>query len=91
MKVQLWREDDKVGEVLFNEDTGNVTADMPDPNDQAQVESVIAAAQDPTTWGTFGSGEMEEIAHDRDPNWFNVQILGKLEGLGYTHRTIEKT
>jgi hypothetical protein len=83
----MWKSDEKVGEVLFNEDTGRAIADMDDPNDQAQVEGVIAAA-DPrsATTGGFGSGGMEEIRHDPVDTWFEREILHRLETLGYSYR-----
>jgi hypothetical protein len=91
MKAQLSKNDAKVGEVLFNEVTGAVTADMEDPNDQAQVESVIAATgSPPATMGGFGSGEMEEITHDPDDTWFGREILQRLESLGFDYRIVEE-
>jgi hypothetical protein len=90
MQVELLRGDESLGVVVFNEDTGAVTADMHDPNDQAQVESVIEAAEPYVATGRFvGSGEMEKISHDSDETWLELQILKKLRSLGYTDRSSE--
>jgi len=92
MKAQLWKNDEKVGEVLFNEDTGRAIADMDDPNDQAQVDSVIEVAEPPqaTMGGFVGAGEMDEITHDPDEPWFKREILQKLESLGFDYRLVEE-
>jgi hypothetical protein len=85
MQVELLRGDESLGVVVFNEDTGAVTADMHDPNDQAQVESVIEAAGPSVTIARRGSGDMQETKHDRDLTWFERQVLRRLEALGYSH------
>jgi hypothetical protein len=92
MKAQLWKNDEKVGEVLFNEDTGRAIADMDDPNDQAQVDSVIELAEPPpaTMGGFVGAGEMDEITQDPDDTWFKREILQKLESLGFDYRIVEE-
>jgi hypothetical protein len=89
MRIELSKDNENVGELLFNDETGAVTADMYDPNDQAQVESVIAMADPYVATGRFGSGEMDTVTHDRDDTWLELQILKKLRSFGYTDRTIE--
>jgi hypothetical protein len=88
MKAHLWKNGEKVGEVLFSDEIGAVIPDMQDPNDQAQVESVIAAAEPPPETSA-GLGEMEEITHDPDDTWFGREILQKLESLGFDYRIVE--